>query len=282
MKILIISDGKAGHLNQSLAFAKLKNYEYDIITLKNKFRFLTYIFDFFGLYINLFSLHVQGNYKAVVSTGSSTYYATKYLSKTLNIKSIALMLPRGFRYSNFDYIIAQGHDNPPKCHNIIEIPINLSTSEPKGYIQKAHKKSIGIILGGDNKIFKMCKNTIQKQLDDIFQNYPNHLKYITTSRRTPQEIENLLESYSFDYKLIYSQNPHINPIPDFLEVCEELFISIDSTSMLSEAKANSEASLHIIELESKKRDTKYHQIAHNISKISGKFDYSPYLDKINL
>ena len=53
VKILIISDGKAGHLGQSIAFAKLKNLEYDIITINNNKKLLTYILDFFYIYIKI-------------------------------------------------------------------------------------------------------------------------------------------------------------------------------------------------------------------------------------
>jgi len=280
---LIISDGKAGHLNQSIAFARLKGLKYDILEIKNNIKPLTYLLDYLKIYLNLFNLNVeQKNYKAVVSAGSSTYYANKFLAKKLCIKSIAIMLPRGFRLNDFDYIIALDHDNPKKLSNIIKLPIALSFSEPKGYIKKQPTKSIGIIIGGDNSIFKMDKNIIKKSLDKIMHDYPNHLKYITTSRRTPKEIDKLLESYNFDYEIIYSKNKDINPIPDFIDVCSELFITIDSASMISEARANSDAKIDIIELESKKRDTKFHQLAQNILKIEGKFDYMPYLNRVIL
>jgi len=133
LRVLILSDSKAGHLNQSIAFAKLKNLEFDILEIKNNMKSLTYILDFFKIYINIFSLHVERkNYKALVSAGSSTYYANKYLARKLGIKSVAIMLPRGFRCSDFDFILANSHDNPPKEKNIVELPINLSISEPKG------------------------------------------------------------------------------------------------------------------------------------------------------
>ncbi len=283
LKILILSDGKAGHLNQSIAFAKLKNLQFDVVELKNNIKPFTYLLDFFSIYINLFSLQIEPkNYKAVVSTGSSTYYANKYLAKKLGMKSIAIMLPKGFRYSDFDYIIASNHDNPPALKNIISIPLNLSVSEPKGYIKKDTKDALAIIIGGNNSIFEMDKKIIQRYLDEIFEKFPNHLKYITTSRRTPKEIDELLKNYKFDYEIIYSKNPNINPIPDFLEVCTELFITIDSTSMLSEARANSGADIEIIELKSKKKDTKFHTLAKTVQSIKGKFDFSPYLKMIEI
>jgi mitochondrial fission protein ELM1 len=281
--VLIISDGKAGHLNQSIAFAKLKKLDYDIITIKNHLKPLSYILDFFHIYLNLFSLHVKDKfYKAVISTGSSTYYANKYLARKLKIKSIAIMLPKNFRYKNFDYILAQSHDNPPLKQNIITLPLGLSTSEPKGYIKKQSSLALGIIIGGNNSVFKMNKNVIKQTLDEIFEKYPNHLKYITTSRRTPKEIDELLKNYKFDYEIIYSQEPNINPIPDFLQACNELFITIDSTSMLSEARANSDANIHIIELTSTKQDTKFHKFANEINNIKERFNYTPYLDKVIL
>ena len=283
VKILILSDGKAGHINQSIAFAKLKNLDFDIITINNHIKLLTYILDFFHIYINLFSLHVKkNNYQAVVSTGSATYYATKYFAKKLGIKSIAIMLPRGFRYSDFDTIIASSHDNPPQAPNIISMPLNLSMSEPKGFIEKTTQKALGIIIGGSNSIFTMDEQSIKESLDKIFKDYPHHLKYITTSRRTPPPIDALLENYSFDYEIIYSKNSTINPIADFLVTCDELFITIDSTSMLSEARANSEANIHIIDLKSNKINTKFHRLAETIKSMKTKFNYSPYLDRIAL
>ncbi len=285
LKILILSDKKPGHLNQSIAFAKLKGLEYDIldISITPFKKSLSYLLDNLNIYLNIANIKLPNTkYNAVVSTGSSTYYTNKYIAKKLSISSVAIMLPKGFRLDNFDYILALEHDNPPKLSNIIPLPISLSASEPKGYIKKESKPSLGIIIGGNNSIFTMDKKSIKKELDTIFKNYPNHLKYITTSRRTPKEIEELLEEYQFDYKLIYSKEPSINPIPDFLEVCDELFITIDSTSMLSEAKANSNAKLHIINLSSQKKDTKFHRLARNIEKLEGRFDFMPYLKKINL
>lgn len=285
-KILIVSDKKPGHLNQSIAFCKLKGLSFDIVEISNSNRFqkiLTYILDFFNIYVNIFNVDfTYKKYRAVVSTGSLTYYTNKYISKKLLSKSIAIMLPKGFRYEDFDYIIASSHDNAPKSENIISIPLNLSINNPNGLLLKSQEKSVGIIIGGNNSIFTMTTENIKNILDDIFKSHPNHLKYVTTSRRTPEEVDKLLEDYNFDYEIIYSKIPTINPIPDFIEVCDELYITIDSTSMLSESRANSDANIHIINLESKKNNTKFHKLANNIKNMKEKFDYMPYLEKIKI
>jgi mitochondrial fission protein ELM1 len=289
-RILIISDGKPGHLNQSIAFCKIKNISYDILDVKFKSKFhkiLSYIFDRFDYFTEaLFAKHKNYYpefYDAVVSTGSETYYFNKLIGQKYNKKSIVLMLPKSYKYSNFYFIVAQEHDHPLLLDNLLAIPLNISYSCPKGYIEKVNnKKSLAIIIGGDNNIFSMSYETIKEKLDEIFCKYPDYLKYITTSRRTSSKIEALIDTYTFDYKLIYSREPSVNPIGDFIAICDEFFITIDSTSMLSEVRANSDAKINILELESKKNNTKYHKLASIINGIDEKLDFVKILKKVKI
>jgi uncharacterized protein len=289
-RILIISDGKPGHLNQSIAFCKIKNISYDILEVKFKSKFhkaLSYIFDRFDFFSDsLFEEHkgyFPEFYDAIVSTGSGTYYFNKLIGQKHNKKSIALMLPKSYKYSNFYYIVAQEHDHPVLLDNLIAIPLNLSYPSPKGYLKKDdNKKSLAIIIGGDNGVFSMNYYLIKDKLDEIFEKYPDYLKYITTSRRTSFDIEALIDEYEFDYKLIYSREPNINPIGDFIAICDEFFITIDSTSMLSEVRANSDAKINIIELESKKENTKYHKLAAIINDMDEKLNFVKLLRKIKI
>lgn len=289
-RILIISDGKPGHLNQSIAFCKIKNISYDILEVKFKSKFykvLSYILDRFNFFTDaLFEEHKKYYpefYDAIVSTGSGTYYFNKLIGQKYNKKSIALMLPKSYKYSNFYYIVAQEHDHPVLLDNLIAIPLNLSYPTPKGYLKKDdNKKSLAIIIGGDNGVFSMNYYLIKDKLDEIFEKYPDYLKYVTTSRRTSFDIEALIDEYEFDYKLIYSREPNINPIGDFIDICDEFFITIDSTSMLSEVRANSDAKINIIELESKKENTKYHKLAAIINDMDEKLNFVKLLRKIKI
>ncbi|HIQ28174.1 MAG TPA: hypothetical protein EYH42_06705, partial [Sulfurovum sp.] len=69
-KILILSDGRMGHVNQSIAFAKYLNYTYDIVEVKFKTKFskaLSYLFDYIGIQSkNLFNLECNSPYEMVV------------------------------------------------------------------------------------------------------------------------------------------------------------------------------------------------------------------------
>jgi len=289
-RILIISDGKPGHLNQSIAFCKIKNISYDILEIKFKSKFhklLSYAYDKIGYYTNglfqNYKKHYYEFYDAVVSCGSSTYYFNKLISKEENKKSIVLMLPKGYKYQDFDYIIAQKHDNPPMLENLIQVPLNISFSKPKGLIKhNKEKDSIGIIIGGNNAVFSFDVLSLKNRLDEIFKDNKDKLKFVTTSRRTSKEVEELIETYDFDYKLIYSNDPNINPIPDFLEQCKKLYITIDSTSMLSEARANSEAKITIIDLVAKKQNTKFHKLASIVESINKKVDFEKLLKRVEV
>ena len=169
-RILIISDGKPGHLNQSIAFCKIKNISYDILEVKFKSKFykvLSYILDKFNFFTDaLFEEHKKYYpefYDAIVSTGSGTYYFNKLIGQKYNKKSIALMLPKSYKYSNFYYIVAQEHDHPVLLDNLVAIPLNLSYPTPKGYLKKDdNKKSLAIIIGGDNGAFSMNYYLIKK------------------------------------------------------------------------------------------------------------------------
>lgn len=290
-RILIISDGKAGHLNQSIAFCKIKEVSYDILEVKFKSKFhkaLSYLFDRFDYFTDIlfdeYKRYYFDFYDAIISAGSGTYYFNKYIAQKYDKKSIALMLPKSYKFKNFYYIIAQEHDNPIRLDNILIIPLNLSFPRQKGYIKKVEdKKSLAIIIGGDNDVFTMEHELIKDELDDIFEKYPDYLKYITTSRRTTPEIESLVDEYEFDYKLIYSREPNINPIGDFIAVCDEFFISADSTSMLSEVRANTNAKINIIDLDSKKENTKFHRLVNIIEDMDDeKINFAKLLRKVKI
>jgi len=153
-KILILSDGRIGHVNQSIAFAKYLDCAYDIVEVKFKtkfFKVLSYVCDNIGIKVKgLFNAEVHARYDIVVGAGSGTYYATKVLAKEMHAKSITMMLPKGYRF-DFDIIYMQNHDAVAKQKNMIELPANFAYVEPQGIYHKTKKRSISMVIGGDNK-----------------------------------------------------------------------------------------------------------------------------------
>lgn len=249
-RLLILSDGKPGHLNQSIAFARHLGCEYDICEVGFKSRIakgLSYLADLLHMRMEfLFSNEsITGSYRAVVSAGSETYYANRVLAERLEIKSVAIMLPKGYRY-DFDLIVAQQHDDPPQQDNFISLPINLTYVEPQGLVQpEAGRKYVALIIGGDSKQGVLDAEHLRGQVRKIFELFPQHDFWLTTSRRTSTSVEAVLGEFNWSRAVYYSQE-QINPIPDFLAHSDYLFLTADSTSMISEAVSFGQACVEIL------------------------------------
>ena len=270
-KVLILTDGKAGHENQSKAFARALGCEFDLVEVHFKSKLsktLSYLLDRVGIRtMRLLSAAVdcsrlQSKPVAVIGTGSGTFYAAKAMAKKLGVKCGVVLYPRGYDISSFDCVLAPAFDRPKKAANVIEIPANLVANDEafyeKGVAAFAEKRgfqisdfrfqsldpesqnAIAVIVGGPNKCSTMTPEWMKIQLDAIFnsntQTLPNSKTefWVTTSRRTPPEVEQVVDSYPWDYKLLYSKD-HFNPIPAFVKLAKKLYVTAESTGMLSEA-----------------------------------------------
>ena len=247
-KALILTDGKAGHENQSKAFARALGYDFDVFEIHFKSKFhkaLSYLLSrTVGLLLpELFDRIPEaksGDYAVVIGTGSGTFYAAMTMGARLRTKCGVVLYPRGYRISHFNCILAPAFDNPKKAPNVIEIPANLVAADEAFYEKgvAAYRErtdvepEIAVIIGGPNKCSTMSVEWTRQKLDEIFK-LPGK-KAVTTSRRTPPEVEALVDSYPWDYKLIYSKD-HFNPIPAFVKLAKKLYVTAESTGMLSEA-----------------------------------------------
>ncbi len=252
-RVLILSDGRAGHLQQSVAFAKHLELPYDIVAVSSRFgwsKIAALLCDRISCYLPWWFKHdpiPQAQYGYVVGAGSGTYYMVKRIARKFGAKSVTMMLPKGYRY-DFDLILAQAHDDPPEHPHIKTLPVNLSYTQPEGLFAP-EKPAVGVIIGGENALYRMGEGAMRIYLDEIKRRYAlTHTIAVTTSPRTPPAIEALVASYGFDYTVIYSQEK-INPIPDFLAQCETVFITVDSTSMISQAVSYGKSYVVVLPLE---------------------------------
>ena len=258
-RALILTDGKAGHENQSKAFARALGCEFDLATvvMGKGAKFMTYWFDFAlgtlrmtppwkGAADNAFCLDPRfeelksRGYSAVIGTGSGTFFAAKRTARRLGVKCGVVLYPRGYDLAGFDCILAPSFDRPKSLPNVIEIPANLVANDAAFYEQgvaayRARTEVIpetAVIVGGPNKCSTMTADWMKARLDEIFAQPGT--KAVTTSRRTPPEVEAVVDSYPWDYRLLYSKD-HFNPIPAFVKLAKRLYVTAESTGMLSEA-----------------------------------------------
>ena len=285
-KVLILTDGKAGHENQSKAFARALGCEFDLVEIHFKSTFhkaLSYLFDRFGIHtLSLFPPFVirhptpdtqatsheprttNHEYVAVLGTGSGTFYAAKSLARKLGVKCGVVLYPRGYRIASFDCVLAPAFDRPAPAPNVIPIPVNLVASDAAFYaagteaFRARHTPSghpaVAIIIGGPNKCSTLSADWMRSQLDQIFATYKPELQapsstheiWVTTSRRTPPEVESVVDSFPFDYKLLYSKD-HFNPIPAFVQLASTLYVTAESTGMISESCTFGTAEVRVLD-----------------------------------
>ena len=198
------------------------------------------------------------------------FYAAKTLAKRLGIPCGVVLYPRGYRISTFDCILAPAFDSPKPAPNVIPIPVNLVAADADFYaagvkaFRERHpdtgRPAVAVIVGGPNKCSTMTPEWMRKQLDSIFADHRTENGdstvqpefWVTTSRRTPPEVEAVVDSFPFDYKLLYSKD-HFNPIPAFVSLASHLYVTAESTGMLSEACSFGTAEVQAIFQKSKNR-----------------------------
>lgn len=262
-KALILTDGKAGHENQSKALARALGLEAVVLPVSFKSRAakaLSYLFDAVNvrsasLFRTAAPVPSAEGFRAVIGTGSGVFYAVKVVAETLSLPSAVVLYPRGYRISGFTCVMAPAFDRPVRAPNVLEIPVNLVASDEKFYqagvdaFRSRHvpsRDAVAVIVGGPNKCSAMSAEWMRACLERVFAEGAGKEFWVTTSRRTPADVEAVVDSFPFDYKLIYSREK-FNPIPAFVKLAGRLYVTAESTGMLSEACTAGSAEVEVLD-----------------------------------
>jgi len=276
-KVLLLTDGKAGHENQSKALARGLGCDFEAVRIAFSSplaKAASYFLDRIGVHttslysktsdgLDLAQIAARrGEFAAVVATGSGCFYAAKTIASRLGVKCAVVLFPRGYRLSDFGCILAPTFDRPPQRDNIVELPANLVPNDAGFYskgvesFRRHYVETTGrafadgtsaqaVIIGGPNKCSTMTPEWMKIQLDVIFAKKKGEL-WVTTSRRTPADVEKVVDSYPWDYRLIYSRDK-FNPIPAFVSLASRLYVTAESTGMLSEACTCGKAEVAVLD-----------------------------------
>ena len=264
-RILLLTDGKAGHENQSRAFARALGCDFDLVPVAFRSRAAkaaSYILDRLGArcpgLLAMPEAPEAGDrrYSAVIGTGSGTFYAAKALARRLGVRCGVVLYPRGYRIGTFDCVLAPSFDRPKPAPNVIEIPANLVANDEEFYrrgvaaFRERHapdgRRAVAVVVGGPNKCANMSADWMRTELEKVFADNPGCEFWVTTSRRTPPDVESVVDGFPFDYRLIYSRD-HFNPIPAFVSLAQTLYVTAESTGMLSEACTSGTATVHAMD-----------------------------------
>lgn len=281
MKALILTDGKPGHENQSVALCRHLGLDYEKVTVSYPWKpakALSYLLDHLGIYSQtIFTCHLPpATCHLLISTGSTTFYPNKVIARKLGLPNVAILNPNGYR-PDFTKVLCPAYDHPPKQANIIELPLNLCAADPLFFVEKADQfknlykparpAAVGFIIGGPNAVSTIDADEIRKQLEQAFALTESYERWVTTSRRTPSDVEAVIESLPFDYKLINSRDPY-NPVPAFIQLCDRLFVTSDSASMISECASFGTAAVEVLVNRQLKTPNKFQELIQGLEKLN--------------
>jgi hypothetical protein len=261
LNVLMLSDGIPGHYNQSLGLVdKLKSrYQCNLAVLNVKLRakFITrHILprlihhQFSHKLISLF-YHIDSQIPSpdlILSTGGNTAFINASLAKNLNIPNIFIGSRRRMYSHDFSAHLTITPTNqannivmqvPPSQNN----PTELATEgrklrEALGYSQD--KKLFLLALGGNGVGYEYDDESCKQiaELINTLSMQHNCQWLLTTSRRTGKELEHRLKHYLKHELLIDCVWWHESPrkvMKAYLGAADQIFVSIDSMSMISES-----------------------------------------------
>lgn len=231
-KILILDDGKKGHLKQSQAIAELlkehriskgyqeKDIEIKIIRVEYASAFKKAVLKLFSskftkkcqgrlgilkktLTPDSYRRIVSNHSDVVVSTGSAMHPINRIMAIENNCYNLTVMDPGRFSRKYFDVIVAPSHDmdQEPGIYGkmvVTELAPNLTNKESIRELSlggEPDNRSIGMLFGGDNKAFKFTESFTLSLSEVIGGLLDEGYKLRgTSSRRTGKRLEDILLS----------------------------------------------------------------------------------------
>ena len=268
MNILIIKDDKPGHYNQTegllLSLKNIypnSNIEYIDVEIKSKIsrKFLRFLLNkFTSFFTNTFNLKYLSLFfkkynlplkkpDIIISTGGNTANLNAWLSKAYTSKNILNGALRGLKEELF-FCITTVIDLGYKNQLILDVApsiINEDSLKVKSKdflkINNFDKKvtHYSLLIGGDGSGYKYDEEFYNKLILFVKKtSKEKNIKWlITTSRRTPIDIENKLEKELLDYCtyfVLFNKKEEKVLLP-FFGLSKFIFVTEESASMISEA-----------------------------------------------
>jgi KDO2-lipid IV(A) lauroyltransferase len=274
-RLLILSDGKPGHYNQSLGIARrLEDVHVEVIQIAfkrkwrdNLLRVSTRLLGNLriprGLIKSMLKWSMEipsasallslGNFDAILSTGSSVAAPNLLLGQIMDAKTVVCTRPSPLGIKHFHMAILPAHTRlrRPAANAVMTIGVpNMVTPES---VDEAGKRLgekidvngdtvIGLLLGGDDPHYTippdMASQLCEVLLDICHKNNVNLA--LTTSRRTRSESEEMVKSRVTHnnlccFSVLAGEPQGENPVPGILGISHVIIVTEDSFSMVCEA-----------------------------------------------
>ncbi|HEY9098819.1 MAG TPA: mitochondrial fission ELM1 family protein [Thiobacillus sp.] len=228
LKIWVVSDGKPGHVNQSLGLAEALERatpaEIHVVPALPAWRASLAWLLKYSVGKTLPSPDL------IVGAGHATHLTLLAARRAHGGRAIVLMKP-SFPRNWFDLCIIPQHDGLAPTEPILLTEGALNRIHPDG-ARDSHKGLL--LIGGVSKHFEWDNDAIQIQLKSILTRCPETHWTLTTSRRTPDDFLPELPAYP-NLTVV----PHTQTTPDWLPAqlaqSATVWVTPDSASMVFEA-----------------------------------------------
>ena len=261
--ICIVSDGKPGHLNQSLGLTEALIRVNPLLTYEVRpSASLLQLIKL--LLIRLTTTPEPSNIKIFIGAGHQTHLSLllygKLLGVSKGVKNIVMMTP-SFPLRWFDLCFIPEHDQPETLSNVVETWGALNRMVPS-----VKKECTGLILlGGASKHCLWDDSHVLEQLEMLVEADNEVTEWVlTTSRRTPHSILEKLPSKVLPIKIIPFEDTDAEWLPERLAEVEKCWVTEDSVSMVYEA-LTAGCRVGLIELEASSK--KSNRVARGISRL---------------
>ncbi|MBD3181213.1 hypothetical protein GF312_02905 [Candidatus Poribacteria bacterium] len=311
-KILILSDDKPGHFNQSMGIVDRMN-DVHIKTIQIKFKSKTRdnLLRVMVWLINKLPEHTIkstlrwaldessfhdvlniNTFDVVLSTGSSVAAPNLLISKLTGAKSVVCTRPSPVGIRPFNLAILPEHSRSRHMTKNIVMTIGVPNRVTPDKIKSAgdkfgeiENKVIGLLLGGDDPYYYISPefaSSLCEILSSICQ-LNDYRLVLTTSRRTNLQSEktvalNIKDSPICLLCILASEPRDENPVPGMLGISDVVVVTEDSFSMVCEA-ASSGKKVIILEVDRKR---KAHTRRQRVYDLLVKEGYARYADLSSL
>ncbi|NQT32574.1 MAG: mitochondrial fission ELM1 family protein [Candidatus Omnitrophica bacterium] len=297
--VLVLDDGKKGHLKQSLAVVKqIKRHRegrgfkpehlpVEIVPIRFKTRSRRTVFNLAAPFLTSRSQgrlgwlrwaltpesYADASYRyadVIVSCGSALCGVNRILKIENFAHNLTILDPGPLMRKKFDVIVMPRHDAAKikgieKREKVVVTELAPNVVEPAGPAQgREVRPCIGVLIGGENKSYAFGEDLVRSVADGIKEGSTKTGSgyYITTSRRTPEDSERVLEE-------ILANDPRcvgfISGKTDKDEATVEkiltrsnvVVVSGESISMVSEAVSSGKPVLVFMPDKKQKGKTKY-------------------------
>ena len=292
MRAILLSDGKPGHYNQSLGvIERLSECEYHWIDVKfrskqrdNLLRVLTRLCGGFGLprWLIKTCLHMalQRDTLAeiyavepdfILSTGSSVAAPNLLIGQLLDAKTVTCRRPSPVGVHHFDLAILPqmywSRRNRTNICKTLGVPnrvrpekLEMQRKELQTDLDLSDQRRVGVLIGGEDRYDTITEITAARLIEALHQfvTSKDMQLLLTTSRRTPLPVENLINKRLSDTEccpilvLAHGENSIADPVGTIFALSDVIVATEDSFSMVCEAASSGKRTI-ILEVDHKTR-----------------------------